>query len=1300
MFEPVLKCNVLTDHLMPKCVLPLFEQYIDAARQKLDASVFLLMEQGMRKHFELSAYMEQKDKDATILLKSRLSTTEAELQQLRLQFSNVVAAKAAEHERHCREMARIREQLWQKKRFGDVYDADGLSAETLSAGQTSSASQAGQATKRAPLPAVKMVSMKRALEMVQTQKEVTLGLERRLAEREAALARAAAESAEKAAELPKLYSHIEDLKSELDQYKAKLSEMESSQGGALAELALAKEAAEQELARQRAKAKSLHKEVKTSRDMVAELYRRLDDIRGHTGSSTERNGVASKMSTELNTLETSLQSMQRELDMAMSEDSRLSQRVDDISREMQATQEGLQMRLREGPDLSDIERRIDGLSMESQGGGKRGDAKIGREGLDSGTLESIKEEDLAQAASRIQQDNERLSSEVERLERVNAQLLSVLGVTDPELIARIKGGDLSAIPRAEHLARVSPGKGPIHIPSDLTTDEIAQQFGHLFLQALLGDALGDFPPEQLETILNLPQATKAQIQHIVTKILAVSLVDPQELLRLERDDRARKEPHVSSVEANTEPFLESVDTILLESPRSPPPDQAAPPPGSRPRTGATPASVLSPAVSRGGPPNAEGQDDSAPSLSAIQSAATSCHDQDVPALQSGHTTSNLPTRECVPSKATPSELITRRLTSDSIEEIQCVLGLLGYTPRVVSEIVDSILVRGTGRSPLNTGLPPRHEDRQRGSPTINAREITGHSGPEEILEAFLNGQGWATVREGLASPLRQVAEGQVRILYDELVTHFGALQRVIELQKAREAAKDAMALSDAQVQAPGDLNDPGGHMVSITLSAKDKAWRAAWAASRQLGGAPTIKPHSYEIFEADDVFEKLYRNALELREKLKVRQAARLKVEMQLFQRYHEGLATSQTLRVQELPGELPVQPSDRPASGSGNVRPTQVAFGRSAQGSELKTPRAAHYEMDFSTSGTPDSLHLAPVSLSGRELQAQGSQGSTEMATGGETGLTLRPAAGGVVGALEVLGSSGEVGTPQMQAPLTGRLHRGSTYKRESLDPRPDGEVELGDLVRSTSSVLYEELPGGGLRTPRIQGAPKLTTMGLTKLPVPNAAVGPGGGDADRHTAAEGQRDMNTPVSARDSSRLRSRYSVSGEASGTSASLPRLPGVSGNGQGRQKSHDPTRDSLISSQPASSELQAGYDTFVSRTQTGPDFSLSVYGARPRMLDLHSPKNVGALAPLPGLGDSKASQDRNPGPSRAEEQGPASLQLPNAATAPASSADPRPMGHDRGGERVQRFPSDVSPQAYQVRTLQSSTSTPSEAGTSV
>lgn len=128
MFEELLHCDVRTDHTQARSVLPVFEPFIDKAGTFLQSSFYHFI----KKEIEycvvdcISKHIQEHERDLSTIFDLTIAFSQSQLMSNinELAKNSVVDAKLAEKANFLKEIVRLKEMLFQKRKIGDMYLAE------------------------------------------------------------------------------------------------------------------------------------------------------------------------------------------------------------------------------------------------------------------------------------------------------------------------------------------------------------------------------------------------------------------------------------------------------------------------------------------------------------------------------------------------------------------------------------------------------------------------------------------------------------------------------------------------------------------------------------------------------------------------------------------------------------------------------------------------------------------------------------------------------------------------------------------------------------------------------------------------------------------------------------------------------------------------------------------------------------------------------------------------------------------------------------------------------------------------
>ncbi|KAE8304247.1 putative Spindle pole protein [Giardia duodenalis] len=278
LFEEQLKCNTKTDHLVPKSVLPIFEDHIDAASNSLYSQIYSIVHASTQALFDASQKQEP-------LPTSRVTELESLVYQLRLQIEQVqqdytIATDrfATEQANALSELTRLREQLWQKHKYTTEYEPDfnpyitpskwgtiGL----LTGGTSGIEDRKAILTRLLDDERTKCAELRNRI----TQLEIQIYAKNQQVDL-----------------LPVLYEEIETLKQKLADYDNILHNYEESKNIELSMFQAKEEALKEELSRLQSRLSQSSDQARSSKAAVAELTKRLSqkDLSLPVSTSSQR----------------------------------------------------------------------------------------------------------------------------------------------------------------------------------------------------------------------------------------------------------------------------------------------------------------------------------------------------------------------------------------------------------------------------------------------------------------------------------------------------------------------------------------------------------------------------------------------------------------------------------------------------------------------------------------------------------------------------------------------------------------------------------------------------------------------------------------------------------------------------------------------------------------------------------------------------------------------------------------------------------------------------------------------------
>ncbi|EFO63047.1 Spindle pole protein, putative [Giardia lamblia P15] len=278
LFEEQLKCNTKTDHLIPKSVLPIFEEHINAASDSLYSQIYSIVHASTQALFNASQKQEP-------LPTNRITELESLVYQLRLQIEQVQQDYAVATDRFATEQAnalseltRLREQLWQKHKYVTEYEPDfnpyitpskwgtiGL----LTGGTSGIEDRKAILTRLLDDERAKCAELRNRI----TQLEIQIYAKNQQVDL-----------------LPILYEEIDTLKQKLADYDNILHNYEESKNIELSMFQAKEEALKEELSRLQSRLSQSSDQARSSKAAVAELTKRLSqkDLSLPASASSQR----------------------------------------------------------------------------------------------------------------------------------------------------------------------------------------------------------------------------------------------------------------------------------------------------------------------------------------------------------------------------------------------------------------------------------------------------------------------------------------------------------------------------------------------------------------------------------------------------------------------------------------------------------------------------------------------------------------------------------------------------------------------------------------------------------------------------------------------------------------------------------------------------------------------------------------------------------------------------------------------------------------------------------------------------
>lgn len=370
MFEPALNCDCRTDHLTPKSVLPIFEDFFADTAGTLSRGLHSLLYEYLSSVMTASTD-DSKLRDRVVELETEARTYREQLAAVDTLFRSAMCEAAASKTRLLLEIQRLREQVFARKNSSDTFVAD---FEKVYSPPGSKASTRAALT---PFRAGGSAATVRRLESaIEGERKQAGELRLKISKLETELY-SQHESIER---IPSLLGKISSLERKILDYEARLDAIDAAHGAQIYALLKEEEETTFELSRLQAKIKSSDGEVQTSKRLAEELNRRLIEKNKVVEQMHRREDAAEaeRLRHELAALAASTQQMQQELDKDKSADSVLSQKLENIHARIRGeidTRESelLQARRRVEPALSDAHASlVDGQAIVAYAGLAKG----------------------------------------------------------------------------------------------------------------------------------------------------------------------------------------------------------------------------------------------------------------------------------------------------------------------------------------------------------------------------------------------------------------------------------------------------------------------------------------------------------------------------------------------------------------------------------------------------------------------------------------------------------------------------------------------------------------------------------------------------------------------------------------------------------------------------------------------------------------------------------------------------------------------------------------------------------------
>lgn len=280
LFEEQLKCNTNTDHLVPKNVLPIFEEHIDAASDSLYSHIYSIVHTSTQALFDASQKQEPLPTNRVNELESLVYQMRLQIEQLQQDYAVATDRFATEQANALSELTRLREQLWQKHKYAAEYEPDFNPYITPSKWGTIgllTGGTSGIEDRKAVL--TRLLDDERAKCAELRNKITQLEIQVYAKSQQVDL-------------LPMLYEEIDTLKKKLVDYESILHNYEESKNLEISMFQAKEEALKEELSRLQSRLSQSSDQARSSKAAVAELTKRLSqkDLSLPVSSSSQHRG--------------------------------------------------------------------------------------------------------------------------------------------------------------------------------------------------------------------------------------------------------------------------------------------------------------------------------------------------------------------------------------------------------------------------------------------------------------------------------------------------------------------------------------------------------------------------------------------------------------------------------------------------------------------------------------------------------------------------------------------------------------------------------------------------------------------------------------------------------------------------------------------------------------------------------------------------------------------------------------------------------------------------------------------------
>lgn len=263
LFEEQLNCNTNTDHLVPKNILPIFEEHIDAANDSLYSQIYSIVHTSTQALFDASQKQEPLPTNRINELESLVYQLRLQIEQVQQDYATATDRFAVEQANALSELTRLREQLWQKHKYATEYEPDFNPYITPSKWGTIgllTGGTSGIEDRKAIL--TRLLDDERAKCAELRNKITQLEIQIYAKSQQVDL-------------LPVLYDEIDTLKRKLTEYDSILQNYEESKNIEISMFQAKEEALKEELSRLQSRLSQSSDQARSSKAAVAELTKRL-----------------------------------------------------------------------------------------------------------------------------------------------------------------------------------------------------------------------------------------------------------------------------------------------------------------------------------------------------------------------------------------------------------------------------------------------------------------------------------------------------------------------------------------------------------------------------------------------------------------------------------------------------------------------------------------------------------------------------------------------------------------------------------------------------------------------------------------------------------------------------------------------------------------------------------------------------------------------------------------------------------------------------------------------------------------